>query len=82
MTMVAVRQEDNRELIRLLVEMVEKHADQRFGQLLINSGVLQLEMTQTAETVHEETRVSDPFYEESWTTLRRVLKTRRATGNR
>ena len=75
MAMAAERQESNRKIIRLLAEMIEKHADQRSGQLLINSGVFRLETA-----TQKKPRVSDPFYEESLTTLRRVLKTCQATG--
>ena len=78
MTMAAQRQESNREIIRLLSEMVEQHAEQRFGQLLINFGVLQLEMTETEQPAHEKPRVSDPFYEESSATLKRLLKIRQS----
>ena len=75
MTSVAEGQESNREIVRLLAEMIEKHADQRFGQIPVNSGVLQLK---TEQSLAEERRALDPFYEESSQTLRRVLKTRQA----
>ena len=38
MTSVAEGQESNREIVRLLAEMIEEHADQRFGQILVNPG--------------------------------------------
>lgn len=51
------------------MEAVEAHPDQRFGQLLVNLGIV---------TFNKHGDVIDPYSEESTTILRRVKK-RRAT---
>lgn len=62
--LVKQRQKDNKEILNYLTELIEKHPDQRFGQLLVNSHIL--------EVVNGN--VKDPFFEESGTTLKRIKK--------
>ena len=54
------RQEANREILKLLSEVVENQPDWRFGQILINMNVL---------TRCDFVKCMDPFYEESIKTL-------------
>lgn len=61
--MQSARQEANRELIELLLNAVEAEPDQRFGQLLVNLGVL---------VPAEAGGVQDPYNDESTVILRRV----------
>lgn len=62
--LVKQRQKDNKEILNYLTELIEKYPDQRFGQLLVNSHIL--------EVVNGN--VKDPFFEESCTTLKRIKK--------
>lgn len=70
MSYADLRQVANRELVKILSELVEQHPDLRFGQILMTQGFLTSYTTgpQLGSTTH----VSDPFNEEPMTTLRRV----------
>ncbi|MFA5626135.1 MAG: hypothetical protein WC965_01490 [Thiohalomonadaceae bacterium] len=57
------RQEYNRKIVESLSQQVERHPQQRFGQLLVNLGIL--EYRPGAEMV-------DPFYEEPAETFSRM----------
>ena len=58
----------NIQIVHKLSELIIKHPDLRFGQILINYGFIETETDlETFETV-----VKDPFYEESIDTLKRV----------
>lgn len=64
------RQEANRKIISRLAALNEAHADQRFGQLLVNAGV-------TSPDIGPKDRQYDnliAYYEESSTILERVQK--------
>ena len=50
------RKESNKELVKILEEIVNAHPELRFGQILFNFQFI----------------ISDPFYEESVDTLKRV----------
>ena len=64
------RQESNRQLVTILMDMVEKYPDLRFGQLLAATRILQYERN----TYDEELELKDPFNEESTNMLRRVQR--------
>ena len=50
----------NRAIINKLSELIEKYPYFRFGQLLINTGVLEADLTSI-----DEFKLKDPFNEES-----------------
>ena len=58
----------NQELYKLLGEMMEKHPDWRFGQLLVNCGFVEQEY----DGICEARMILDPYSEESSETLNRV----------
>ena len=64
------RQDANRELLTRLSALVEAHPEWRFGQLLVNAGVVQVLPRELGGPL----RALDPFAEESSLTLRRVLR--------
>ena len=64
------RQESNRQLVTILMDMVEKYPDLRFGQILAAARVLQYE----GNTYDEEVVLNDPFNEESADMLSRVQR--------
>lgn len=70
----ALRQEANRLILERLAAEIEAHPDLRFGQILVNLGVLRVNRQYLAPTDWAET-VSDPFYEESTATLARMEAT-------
>ena len=57
------RKEANDEILSLLGEYLEHAEDQRFGQALVNIGIL----------INLGKEVKDPFYEEPQDTLERVM---------
>lgn len=62
------RLSSNIQIVQKLSELIIKHPELRFGQILINYGFIETETDlETFETV-----VKDPFYEESIDTLNRV----------
>ncbi|GGJ75501.1 hypothetical protein [Deinococcus aquiradiocola] len=71
--MTAARQDDNRELVKLLSALVERYPDQRFGQLLVHSGILQYEPRDRQDGTATPSLL-DPFNEESRRTLHRAVK--------
>ena len=63
-----MRQAANREILKDISEMVEKCPDLRFGQILVNLGIIEYE-----RNTYDETLITkDPFNEESVTTLYRM----------
>ena len=58
----------NQELYKLLGEMMEKHPDWRFGQLLVNCGFVEQEY----DSICDVKMTLDPYSEESAETLKRV----------
>lgn len=64
--LLLARQDANRAILALLAEQIEQHPQWRFGQLLMNTGVLQGQYTPEGWTF------ADPFSEESTTILRRM----------
>lgn len=66
--LIAGRQRANQEILRSIEEMVNKHPDLRFGQILVNLGIIEYE-----RNTYDETLITkDPFNEESVVTLNRM----------
>ena len=59
----------NNAIINKLSELVQKYPEQRFGQLLVNSDIIQYEPDISVDGQRE---VMDPFYEESELTWKRM----------
>lgn len=59
----------NNTIINKLSELVQKFPEQRFGQLLVNSDIIQYEPNISVDGQRE---VIDPFYEESELTWKRM----------
>lgn len=68
--MIDKRQEANVEILQMLGEAVMKYPDLRFGQILVNLGIIEYE-----RNTYDETLITkDPFNEESVVTLNRMRK--------
>lgn len=67
--LIALRQAANFEILGHIAEMVEKHPDLRFGQILANLGIIQYEQ---GVDIGGICTVRDPFHEESVITLYRI----------
>lgn len=59
----------NKAIIDKLSELIDKFPEQRFGQLLVNSDIIQYEPDISIDGQRE---VIDPFYEESELTWKRM----------
>ena len=59
----------NKAIINKLSELIDKFPEQRFGQLLVNSDIIQYEPD---ISVDKQREVIDPFYEESELTWKRM----------
>lgn len=59
----------NNAIINKLSELVQKYPEQRFGQLLVNSDIIQYKPD---ISVDKQREVMDPFYEESELTWKRM----------
>ena len=59
----------NKAIIEKLSELIDKFPEQRFGQLLVNSDIIQYK---TNISVDGQLEVIDPFYEESELTWKRM----------
>lgn len=59
----------NKAIINKLSELIDKFPEQRFGQLLVNSDIIQYEPN---ISVDGQRKVIDPFYEESELTWKRM----------
>ena len=59
----------NKAIINKLSELIDKFPEQRFGQLLVNSDIIQYEPN---ISVDRQRKVIDPFYEESELTWKRM----------
>ena len=64
------RQKANLQLLEILREQILKYPDQRFGQILINTEIVEMQY----DYLNEHPIVKDPFYEESVDTLERITK--------
>lgn len=68
--MIDNRQKSNVVILQMLGEAVMKYPDLRFGQILVNLGIIEYE-----RNTYDETLITkDPFYEESVITLNRIRK--------
>ena len=66
------RQKYNKLILETLSKLVEKHPDLRFGQILINSEVIQLEEVLLEGERQTILKGIDPFYEEPEFTWERM----------
>ena len=68
--MIDKRQEANLEILNEIGAAIVKYPDLRFGQILVNLGIIKYE-----RNTYDETLITkDPFYEESVITLNRIRK--------
>ena len=66
--MIEKRQNANVEILQMVGDAVMKYPDLRFGQILVNLGIIKYE-----RNTYDETLITkDPFYEESVVTLNRM----------
>lgn len=66
--MIERRQQSNVEILQIIGDAVMKYPDLRFGQILINLGIIEYERCDGIPTT------KDPFNEESVVTLNRIKK--------
>lgn len=66
------RQEANREILKLLADMVEQYPDLRFGQILVNVDAVKLKPDTQFGVGYV---MVDPFHEEPTETLSRMKNT-------
>jgi hypothetical protein len=69
---VSVRQEANRAILAYLSILVEEQPDSRFGQILVNSGIISTHNNYDGPEPHRRW-ADDPFFDESTFTLTRML---------
>ena len=69
--LIVRRQQANQEILRNIEEMVNKHPDLRFGQILVNLGIIQYQRDPASFDIIGN---KDPFNEESVVTLNRIRK--------
>lgn len=66
--MIEKRQNANIEILQMIGDVVMKYPDLRFGQILVNLGIIEYE-----RNTYDETLITkDPFNEESVVTLNRM----------
>ena len=63
------RQTYNRWILGKLEEIINKYPDLRFGQILVNTGIIQLNYS---EIINEVVSAKDPFNEEPKITWERI----------
>lgn len=61
------RQKYNKLILERLSKLVDKHPDMRFGQILVNSDIIQVVPNESGIPI-----IQDPFYEEPEVTWERV----------
>ena len=66
---IKARKEANREILRVLTHYIEAHDEIRFGQALVNLGIVQLIQDPASFDI---LGAKDPFNEESVDTLKRM----------
>ena len=67
------RQKYNKLILETLSKLVEKHPDLRFGQILVNCGIIKYEPSVLCDGQREDILTVDPFNEESKITWERML---------
>lgn len=70
--MIDNRQKANVEILQMIGDAVMKYPDLRFGQILVNIGIIEYERN----TYNETLIMKDPFHEESVATLNRMKENR------
>ena len=70
------RQKYNKLILETLSKLVEKYPDWRFGQILVNIGVIQYEKDVLIDGQREDLLTIDPFYEESKLTWERMFNSK------
>lgn len=71
----------NNAIINKLSELVQKYPEQRFGQLLINSGILEMKWNTLLDGERFDLVCNDPFYEEPEITWNRMCKNKFCFNN-
>ena len=71
----------NNAIINKLSELVQKYPEQRFGQLLINSGILEMKWNTLLDNERFDLVCNDPFYEEPEITWDRMCKNKFCFNN-
>ena len=66
----------NNAIINKLSELVKKYPEQRFGQLLINSGILEMKWNTLLDNERFDLVCNDPFYEDPKITWNRMCKSK------
>lgn len=61
------RQKYNKLILERLSKLIDKHPDMRFGQILVNTDIIQVVSNESGIPV-----IQDPFYEEPEVTWERV----------
>ena len=67
------RQKYNKLILETLSKLVEKYPDLRFGQILVNCGIIKYEPAALCDGQREDLLLIDPFYDESELTWERML---------
>ena len=67
------RQVYNKLILETLSKLIKKYPDLRFGQLLVNCGIIQYEKEVLCDGQREDILTVDPFNEESEITWERML---------
>ena len=70
------RQKYNKLILETLSKLVDKHPDLRFGQILVNCGIIKYEPAVLCDGQREDLLLIDPFYEESELTWDRMLQSK------
>ena len=67
------RQKYNKLILETLSKLIDKHPDLRFGQILVDCGIIQYEKEVLCDGQRENLLTMDPFNEESEITWKRML---------
>ena len=70
------RQKYNKLILATLSKLVNKHPNLRFGQILVNCGIIRYEKEVLCNGQRENLLTIDPFYDESELTWDRMLHNR------
>lgn len=62
----------NQAIVDKLQELIKKYPDWRFGQLLVNCGIIQYDQGIMVDGQREDILTIDPFYDESKLTWQRM----------
>lgn len=70
------RQKYNKLILKTLSKLVDKHPYLRFGQILVNCGIIKYVPSTLCNGQREDLLLIDPFYEESELTWDRMLQSK------